>query len=101
ISSDGRFLYANTRNVLNQIVVFSIDQESGKLTEIGRQAAGGLGSRTFTFAPGEKLLFVTNQKSDRIEVLSRNPETGLLRKTGKSLKIYQPSLVKFIPQILH
>lgn len=96
VSADGKFLYASTRNVLNEIVIYSIDQSSGRLTLIGRQSNLGKSSRTFDIDPSGDWLISTNQGTNEIVVFKRDQQTGLLTPTGQKIEIDRPSLVKFV-----
>ena len=60
VSPDGKFLYANARNEVNEVVAYSIDQKTGKLTFVGRQSSLGKGSRTFDIDPAGKFMVLTN-----------------------------------------
>jgi 6-phosphogluconolactonase len=96
ISPDGKFLYASTRNVLNQIVIYAIDQQSGKLTQVGRQSTEGKSSRTFAMDPTGNWLLVTNQGTNTIVVFKRDLKTGLLKPQATKLDIDKPSFVQFV-----
>ncbi|HEY0772369.1 MAG TPA: lactonase family protein [Sphingobacteriaceae bacterium] len=95
VSADGRFLYANTRNVINEILVFSINRQNGLLTQIGRHSTMGERPRTFTIDPSGDWLVVPNQGSNSINILRRDQKTGLLSPSGIVITVDQPSLVKF------
>lgn len=96
VSPDGKFLYASTRNVLNQIVIYAIDQQSGKLTQVGRQSTEGKSSRTFAIDPTGNWLLVTNQGSNTIVAFKRDLKTGLLQSQGTKIEIDKPSFVQFV-----
>ncbi len=96
VSADGKFLYANTRNVLNEIAIYSIDKKSGKLTVIGRQPIGGKSCRTFDIDPSGNWMLVTSQGTNEIIFFKRDQETGLLTPTGQKIQHDRPSLVKFV-----
>lgn len=97
ISEDGKFLYANTRSVVNEIVVFSIDQSTGKLSLVEKQASLGKSSRTFAIDPSANWVISTSQGTNELIVFKRDQETGKLSPTSKKVSIDRPSLVKFIP----
>ena len=77
ISSDGKFLYGSNRGE-NTLVIFSIDQQTGGLTLVGRESVHGDWPRNFTLDPTGKFLLVANQKSNNITVFKRDPEKGTL-----------------------
>ena len=41
LSPDGKFLYVSNRGDANDISIFAVDQTSGKLKRVGRQASLG------------------------------------------------------------
>ncbi|MES2873446.1 MAG: lactonase family protein [Bacteroidota bacterium] len=96
VSADGRFLYATTRNVLNEIAIYSIDKKTGKLTLVGRQPIGGKSSRTFDIDPSGNWMLVTSQGTNEIIFFKRDQETGLLTPTGQKIQHDKPSFVKFV-----
>ncbi|HEY1008870.1 MAG: lactonase family protein [Daejeonella sp.] len=96
VSADGKFLYATTRNVLNEIAIYSIDQKTGKLTVVGRQPIGGKSSRTFDIDPSGNWMLVTSQGTNEILFFKRDQQTGLLTPTGQKIQHDRPSLVKFV-----
>lgn len=77
LSLDGKFLYGSNRGE-NTIVVFSVNEESGKLTAIGRTSVKGDWPRNFTISPDGNHLLVANQRSNNIAVYSRDTEKGVL-----------------------
>ena len=96
VSPDGKFLYGTTRTVVNEVVSYSIDQKTGKLTFVGRQSSLGKESRTFEIDPTGSFLVVTNQESNTVIIFKRNQKTGLLTPTGQKIEINRPSCVKFV-----
>lgn len=96
VSPDGKFLYGNTRNNANEVVAYSIDQNSGKLTFLGRQSSLGKGSRTFDIHPTGDFMVVTNQASNTVVVFKRDQKTGLLTATEHKVDLERPSSVKFV-----
>ncbi|WP_212747559.1 lactonase family protein [Fodinibius saliphilus] len=97
ISPDGRFLYASNRENLNDIVIYSIDQQEGTLTKVGRQSTRGIHPRNFTIDPTGNFLLVANRKTDNIVVFKRDRENGLLESTETEIKVSQPVFLKLIP----
>lgn len=96
VSEDGKFLYASTRSTLNEISIFSIDQKTGTLTLIGKQASQGRSSRTFAIDPTGNWLLSTGQASNEIVVFKRDKQSGLISATGQKLQIDKPSFLKFV-----
>ena len=94
IAPDGKFLYASNREVLNEIVIYSIAKD-GLLSFIGRQSVMGAVPRNFVIDPSGKFLLVANQKTNEVIVFFRNLKTGLLRFSGKKISTEAPSCLKF------
>ncbi|MDR7212523.1 lactonase family protein [Flavobacterium piscis] len=93
ISPDGKFLYAANRGKENNIVIFSIDQ-NGLLTNIGSQSTLGKHPRVFALDKTGNFLIATNVNTGNVVVFKRNKKTGMLKKTGKEIKIPNVSCVK-------
>lgn len=96
VSSDGKYLYGSDRNVLNEIVIYSINKNNGKLTFKGRQSTLGKDSRTFAIDPSGNFLLVANGGTNDITIFKRNKITGLLTYTGQKINIVKPDCVKFV-----
>lgn len=93
ISPDGKFLYATNRGKENNIAIFKVLND-GKLESIGYQKTGGKHPRTFAIDETGKFIIVTNVISQDVTVFKRNFETGMLKKTGKPVKIKNVTCVK-------
>lgn len=93
ISPDGKFLYASNRGKENNIAIFKILND-GKLESIGYKKTGGKHPRTFAIDETGKFIIVTNVNSNSVTVLRRNPETGMLKRVGKPVKMGHPTCVK-------
>lgn len=93
ISPDGRYLYASNRGLENNIAIFSI-QNDGTLKTVGYQSTQGKHPRVFTLDETGKFLIATNSVSGDAFVFKRNAETGLLKKTGKKVKMFGVSSVQ-------
>ena len=96
VSADGKFLYASTRSTLNEISIFSIDEKSGMLHPVGKQASQGKSSRTFAIDPTGNWLLSTGQVTNEIVIFKRDKDTGLITPNGQKLQIDKPSFVKFV-----
>jgi len=95
VSPDGKFLYASNRGSANNIAIFSIDQATGKLTNIGFQSTLGKTPRNFNFDPSGNFLLVANQDTDDIVIFKIDKKTGLLTDTGKKIEVGKPVCVKW------
>jgi len=93
LSPDGQFLYCSNRGH-DSIAAFCVDQETGKLTDIGYTLTGGKTPRNFALTPDGEWLLVANQNSDCITIFARDQDTGKLSNTGKRIEIGTPVCVK-------
>ncbi len=96
LSPDGRFLYVSNRGTCNEIVVFAVTPETGRLTPLQHRASEGREPREFRIDPSGDFLLVANQKSDRIVVMKRDPRSGLLGETVQVVEHGAPSDFAFI-----
>lgn len=110
ISPDGKFLYGSNRfvdagnkngvfaptNTTDTIVMYSIDQKTGKLTYIGNEPVLGKIPRNFMITPNGKFVLVANQETDNITIFKRNAQTGKLSPTGKQIEVPVPVCLKMI-----
>ena len=96
VSPDGLFVYASNRGTENNIAIFSIDQNSGKIKLIGNQPTLGKTPRNFAIEPGGKFLLVANQETGTVVVFKRDIKTGLLTETGITVNVPQPAVLKFL-----
>lgn len=92
ISPDGTFLYASNRGPKeDSIAIFSINQETGKLSLVGHEPTYGEHPRNFVISPSGNFLLVANQFSNNIVVFKRDSITGELTKLAKELPFDNPS----------
>jgi 6-phosphogluconolactonase len=96
IAPSGRFLYASNRGH-DSIAVFTVDQESGRLSSLEHTASGGKNPRFFGIDPSGRWLLSANQSSDNITVFKIDAKTGKLKSAGKSIEIGSPVCITFIP----
>ena len=95
VSPSGKFLYGSNRGH-NSIVVFKIDQRTGKLTLVEHVSTEGNWPRNFTIDPTGKFLLVANQRSDNLVVFSIDPSTGSLKPIGVNEQIPSPVCLRFL-----
>lgn len=93
VSPDGKFIYASNRG-LDNIVVFEIDQSTGKMKYAGSESSGGAHPRTFAMDQKGDYLFVTNMHTDNLVLLRRDKITGLLVHSGIEAKVPAAAAVK-------
>ncbi|HDZ05316.1 hypothetical protein LCGC14_0069580 [marine sediment metagenome] len=77
LSPDGKYLYGTNRGE-NTVVIFKIDDTTGKLRLVGRESVKGDWPRNFTIDPTGKYVLVANQRSNNIVVFNRDAENGTL-----------------------
>ncbi len=97
LSPDGKFLYVSNRLETNEIICFSVNQETGELAFVSRQSTFGKNPRDFAIDPTGKFLVVANQGSDNMFVFKIDPNTGKLTQTGIKLDIGNPVCLKITP----
>jgi 6-phosphogluconolactonase (cycloisomerase 2 family) len=95
LTSDGKFLYSSNRLKSDGIAIFSVNPETGQLTRIGYQLTG-IHPRNFIITPNDKFLLCANLLSNNIQIFEIEKNTGLLRDTGKEIKIEKPVCLKWI-----
>lgn len=94
VHPSGKFLYCANRGH-DSMAVFTIDEQSGKLTPAGHEAIGGKWPRHFGIDPSGTWLIVANQKSDGLAVFRISPNTGKLETVGTTIHIAAPACVRF------
>jgi 6-phosphogluconolactonase len=95
VSPSGKFLYGSNRGH-NSIVVFQIDQQTGKLTLVEHVSIEGNWPRNFTLDPSGNFLLVANQRSENVVVFAIDPSTGRLKPTGVNEAIPAPVCLRFL-----
>lgn len=93
ITPDGKFVYASNRG-LDNIAIFRIDQNAGKITYIGQESTHGKHPRSFAMDRFGEYLFVTNRDTDNLVILKIDANTGMLSKTGIEVKVPGVVVVK-------
>jgi len=96
VSPSGRFLYGSNRGH-NSIVIYNIDEETGRLSMIGHESTRGGIPRNFAIDPNGKFLFVANKESDNIVAFRLDEDTGLLEPIGEEVKVPTPVCIRFLP----
>jgi 6-phosphogluconolactonase len=94
VSPSGRFLYGSNRGH-DSIVVFAINQSTGKLTYVEHASTQGKTPRNFTIDPNGRFLFVANQQSNTIVTLRIDTATGRLQPTGLVAEVPTPVCLTF------
>ena len=97
VHPSGRFVYGSNRGH-DSIAIFSVDQDSGRLTPLGHRFTGGRTPRNFSIDPSGRFLIAANQDSDNIVSFHIAPGTGQLTPTGHELNIPMPVCVRFLDE---
>jgi 6-phosphogluconolactonase len=96
LSPDGRFLYVSNRGDANEIAIFAVDPDDGRVRPVGRQSSLGRAPREFAIDAGGQWLIVGNQSSDCAYVFRRDRETGLLDPAPARFEIGAPVDFKLV-----
>ena len=94
LSPDGKYLYASNRLKEDGIAIFEVNLEKGTLAKVGYQLTG-LHPRHFNITPNGKFLLVACRDSNMIQVFERDTVSGLLKNTGKNIKMSKPVCIQF------
>ena len=96
IHPNGRFLYGSNRGH-DSVVVFAIDQATGKLTLVERVSSQGKWPRNFTFDPTGKWILCTNHNSNNAVIFRVDGTTGKLTPVGQPVEVPYPFCERFLP----
>ncbi len=77
IHPSGKYLYGSNRGH-DSIVIYAVDQGSGKLALIGHELTRGKTPRNFAIDPSSQYLLAANQDSGDIVTFRIDPQTGKL-----------------------
>ncbi|MBN1582683.1 MAG: lactonase family protein [Anaerolineae bacterium] len=97
ISPSGHFVYGSNRGH-DSIVVFQIDQDTGKLDYVDHTPTLGKTPRNFCITPSGEWLLVANQDTDTVVTFRINQQTGKLLPTGQIADVPTPVCLKTIVQ---
>ena len=95
VSPSGAFVYGSNRGH-DSIVIYRINQRTGRLTYIGHEPTRGKTPRSFGVDPNGRFLLAANQDSDMIVTFRIEPKTGKLLPTGHAMQVPTPVCVKFL-----
>lgn len=91
----GKFLYGSNRGPDN-IVGYSVDAQTGKLSLIGHTATQGKTVRSFGIDPTGRWLIVGHQNSDSVVQFKIDQNTGELSATGTKFELGSPVCFQFL-----
>jgi 6-phosphogluconolactonase len=95
VHPSGDFLYASNRGDANDIVHYTIDEATGRLSMAGRQQENILWPRNFAIAPSGDYLVAANRRANSVTVFRIDPDTGALTFTDQSAKVPEPTKIEF------
>jgi len=94
VSQSGKYLYGSNRGH-DSIVVFAIDERTGRLTQLEHVSTVGKWPRNFVIDPTGRFLLVANQHTDNVVTFRIDAQTGRLKPTGHVAEIPVPVCLKF------
>jgi len=95
ITKSGKFLYGANRGH-DSLVIYAVDENTGRLTYVGHQSTGGKIPRNFAIDPSDTFVLAANQDSDTIVTFRINQQTGELQDTGNVAQVPTPVCLKMI-----
>ena len=96
VAKSGKFLYGSNRGH-DSIVIFSIDEGTGRLTYVDREPTRGEFPRNFAIDPSGSLMLVANQDSDTILTFRVDQQNGTLEHTGHMAEVPYPVCIQLVP----
>ena len=96
VHPSGKFLYGSNRGH-DSIAVFSIDHDTGKLTELGHESTQGETPRNFVIDPSGTYLLAANQDTHDIVTFRIDQESGMPEPTGQRAESPSPVCIKLLP----
>lgn len=91
----GKFLYGSNRGPDN-IVEYSVDAQTGKLTLVGHTSTQGKTARSFGIDPSGHWMIVGNQNSGSVVQFKIDQNTGELTPTGTKFELGAPVCFQFL-----
>lgn len=95
IHPSGKFLYGSNRGH-DSIVIYAVDETTGKISLIGHESTRGKTPRNFTLDPTSRYLLAANQDSGSIVTFQIDPQTGKLAYLATT-QSPAPVCLKFLP----
>ncbi len=95
VMPSGDFLYTTNRGH-DSIAVFAIDQDTGRLTAVAYEPAGGAWPWNLAIDLTARFLLSANQDSNNVVVFRIDQETGRLTATGHEAHVPKPVCVEFV-----
>jgi 6-phosphogluconolactonase len=95
VHPSGKFVYGSNRGY-DSIAIFSVDEESGRLTAVGHVSTQGKTPRNFNIDPTGQYLIACNMATDNVVTFKIDSGTGKLTQVGEPLKLVAPVCVQFL-----
>jgi 6-phosphogluconolactonase len=98
VHPSGQFVYGSNRGSggdSDDIVIFSIDQNTGRLTLAGHTPTLGQVPRNFNIDPSGRFLICVHQDSNNVVTFLIDQVTGALTPTGQSLEVINAICTQF------
>ena len=95
VAPSGRFVYASNRGH-DSLVIYAVDQATGKLSVVGHESTQGVGPRDFTIDPAGALLLVANQDTDTVVTFRIDQDSGALMATGHVASVPTPVCLQLL-----
>jgi 6-phosphogluconolactonase len=96
VHPNGKFLYGSNRGH-NSIVIYAIDEATGKISLVGHESTQGEVPRNFGIDPTGRILLAANQNTDNVVTFWIDQTTGKLTPTGHSTEVPTPVCLKMVP----
>jgi 6-phosphogluconolactonase len=94
VHPSGKFLYGSNRGADN-VAIYTIDSDTGKLAYVGEQSTGGQTPRHFELDGQGEHLIMANQSSDTMRVCRVDGDSGRLEPIGGLVECPTPVCGKF------
>jgi len=95
VAPSGKFVYGSNRGH-DSIVIFAIDEATGRLTFVDHESVRGQNPRNFAIDPTGTFLLSANQSTDNIVTFRIDQQTGKLTPTGQVTEVPAPVCLKMI-----
>ena len=93
VHPSGKFVYGSNRGH-DSIVIYAVDEQSGRLTLVGHESTQGKVPRNFAIDPSGNFLLAANQNSGTIATYHLDQQSGTLTPTGHVVEAPTPVCIK-------
>jgi 6-phosphogluconolactonase len=90
---NAKFIYSANRGD-DSIAIFSIDENTGRLTHVETTKTGGRGPREMNFEPSGKFFFICNRQSGQVVSFTVDANTGKMTQSA-TLDVPQAACIDF------